>query len=90
MLYAIAPSGPTMELPSEYLKQTLEALQPLCARTGSLPTKLVQSTLGKVARISYVVPDAAPFVASLWAAYSEGRKLAEASAPGTSKRSLPV
>ena len=79
-----------MELPAEYLRQTLEILRPLTAANGSLPTKTVQSALGKVARISYVVPDAAPFVASLWAAFSEGRRQAELEAPGTSKHWLPA
>ena len=58
--YAIGPSGPTMELPAEYLTETLEVLKPLCATYGTIPTKTVQKSLGKAARISYVIPDAAP------------------------------
>ena len=82
--------GPTMELPSAYLEQTLEQLRPLCASEGAVPVKQVQSALGKAARIGYIVPDASPFISSLWAAYSAGRRQAEAEAPGTSKHRLPI
>ena len=49
--YAVGPAGPTMELPIAYLEQTLEALVPLCAHKGSLPIKVVQSAIGKAARV---------------------------------------
>ena len=88
--YAIGPSGPTMELPAEYLRETLEVLKPLCATYGTIPTKTVQKTLGKAARISYVIPDAAPYIASLWAAYAAGRRCAEQQKPGSSKHFLPI
>ena len=81
---------PTMELPAEYLRQTLEVLRPLCAPNGSMPTNTVQQSLGKAARISYVVPDAAPYIASLWAAYSAGRRCAEEQRPGSSQHVLPI
>ena len=45
--------------------------------THTHPVKLVQSALGKAARIGYVVPESSPFIASLWAAYAAGRKQAE-------------
>ena len=75
--YTIGPAGPTMELPAEYLRETLEVLKPLCATRGTIPTRTVQKSLGMAARISYVIPDAAPYIASLWAAYAAGRRCAE-------------
>ena len=79
-----------MDLPRSYLEQTLDLLRPLCAKTGTVPVKLVHSALGKAARIGYICPDATPYISSMWAAYSAGRRQAEELKPGTSKHYLPI
>ena len=79
-----------MELPTAYLEQTLEALLPLCAHNGSLPIKVVQSAIGKAARVGHVVPDTSPFVSSLWGGYAAGRAQAADGKEGTSPHMLPA
>ena len=65
--YNFGLDGPTMELPSLYPEQALELLTPLCASKGRVGVTLVHTELGKAARIGYIVPDAMPYIASLWA-----------------------
>jgi hypothetical protein len=88
--YAMGPRGPTMELTPEYLWQTLALLKPLCAASGVMAVTPIQSALGKATRIGYIIPDSSPYIASLWAGYSAGRRQAEEEKPGTSKHRLPI
>ena len=79
-----------MELPTEYLRQTLELLEPLCAAKGSIGVKHVQSALGKAARIGYILPDVSPFISSLWGGFRAGRMQAAEEKQGASKHRLPI
>ena len=88
--YGMTDAGPTMELPVKYLEETVEALEPLCKASGTVALKKVQRALGKAGRIGYIVPDASPFVASLWAGFRAGRRSAEEGKPGTMKYRLPT
>ena len=88
--YDIGLKGPTMQLPREYLVDTVNLLTPLTKPTGTIGVHKVQVALGKAARIGYVVPSAAPYVASLWAGFRQGRLQAAAGSPGTSPHMLPI
>ena len=79
-----------MELTPLFLEQTLELLRPLCAARGVMPVNMVQSALGKAARIGYIVPDSSPYIASLCDGYSAGRRQADEDKPGTSRHQLPI
>jgi hypothetical protein len=79
-----------MELPRAYLEETLAQLEPLTKPAGTIGIRQVQSTLGKAARIGYLVPDASPFIASLWAAFRRGREQALEGKEGTNPHRLPV
>ena len=79
-----------MELPTKYLEETVEVLKPLCSATGTVAVKKVQRALGKAGRIGYIVPDASPFVASLWAGFRAGRRQAVEGKHGTMKHRLPT
>jgi len=79
-----------MELPRAYLEETLTQLEPLTKPAGTIGIRQVQSTLGKAARIGYLVPDASPFIASLWAAFRRGREQALEGKEGTNPHRLPV
>ena len=61
-----------MQLPREYLEETVDLLTPLTQPTGTIGVNKVQVALGKAARIGYVVPAASPYVASLWAGFRQG------------------
>ena len=56
------------------MKSTREAMAPLAARRGSVPVDVARAAVGKATRVAQVVPDAAPFVASLWAALTAADK----------------
>ena len=88
--YDFGIDGPTMELRRKYQEEALELLKPLCATHGSVGVKHVHTALGKTARIGYIVPDATPYVSSLWAGYKVGRTQAEKKKEGTSKHHLPA
>ena len=72
--YDYGINGPTMELPRQYLVDTLELLRPLCATSGCIGVRHIYSALGKATRIGHIVPDSAPYVSSLWAGYRAGRR----------------
>ena len=70
--FSSGPRGPTMELPPAYLEHTLALLRPLRAANATMTVKLVQSALGKAARIGYIVPDSSRYISSVWGGYSAG------------------
>ena len=79
-----------MELPVVYIEQTIEALKPLTLTRGTVSVKQVQKSLGKAARIGYILPDTSPFIASMWAGYRAGCRQLPKSKPGTFQNRLPV
>ena len=80
----------TMELPPDYLRSTLETIEPLCAYAGNVALGTCRSAVGKAARIAYIAPDATPFVSQLWGALAGGLRAAELALPGTSRNQLPA
>ena len=88
--YDYGINGPTMELPRQYLVDTLELLRPLCATPGCIGVRHIYSALGKATRNGHIVPDSAPYVSSLWAGYRAGRRDAIAEKEGSSMHFLPA
>ena len=85
--------GPTqtiMELPNEFLRSTLSAIEPLCAMRGLVSLAAARSAVGKCARLAYIVPVATAFVASLWGALGGALAASKAGLPGTKPHLLPV
>ena len=88
--YTAGPTETVLELPASFLKSTIECLEPLCAFGGNVPLGLSRSAVGKVARISYIAPDATPYGSMLCGALAGGLRAAEWSLPGTSRNHLPA
>ena len=59
-----------MTLPQKFMDELAEQLTPFCGK-GHAPRKLAETVVGKVGRVSFVVPDARPFANSMWAALAE-------------------
>ena len=88
--YNFTPDGVTMELPTTYIEQTIEALKPLTSARGTVSVKQVQKSLGKAARIAYILPDTSAFIASMWAGYRAGCRQLPKGTAGTFQNRLPV
>ena len=88
--YTPGPFTTVLELPPDYLRSTLDALQPLCAFSGTVSTALARTAVGKAGRIAYIVPVATTFVASLWGALSGAMSASAAGLEGTYKDRLPT
>jgi len=57
-----------MQLPDSFLEATREDLRPLAATRGTACLSIARRAVGRAGRIAQIVPEAAPFAASLWAA----------------------
>ena len=57
-----------MEVPEQYLADLLVLLTPFCKAGGSVPFHEAVRLVGKAERVAQIVPNARPFVGSLWAA----------------------
>ena len=62
-----------MELPPKYIAECLDLLAPWCTTAGHGSERDMITLLGKVGRVSHVVPLARPFIGALYAAYSACR-----------------
>ena len=78
IMYEIVDEGARMRLPSDFVKDLLERIEPLCCLHGSVPTSEMDVIVGKAARVAHVVPAARPFVAGLWGALSATRRSTDA------------
>ena len=67
--YATGTNFTIMGLPQEFVDGVVEVLNGFCRRQGHAPAAAARALLGKAGRVAQVVPAAAPFVSSLWAAY---------------------
>ena len=59
-----------MGLPDDFLDEALKTLAPLARGTGAVRIAEARSAVGKCARISHIIPEATPFVQSMWGALS--------------------
>ena len=69
----VKPGEAEMALPTKYLKELLEVLEPFCQLKGKATLKEAQKMVGKASRVAQVIPAARPFVSGLWAALTATR-----------------
>ena len=66
--HAVRPGVSEVSLPPEFIADLHDRLEPLAKGEGVVSQMNIDTILGKAGRVSYLIPDARPFVASLWGA----------------------
>ena len=61
-------SEAVITLPTAFVNELIELLQPLAAGSGHITEKAAQTIVGKCNRVAQVVPEARPFVGAMYAA----------------------
>jgi len=81
------PSGPccVVTAPQDFLDDLLAKLAPFAAGSGHVGSQEVDTILGKLGRLAYLVPAARPFVSAMWGA----RAGCEAAASGARREAPP-
>ena len=69
----VKPGEAEMALPTKYLEDLLEVLEPFCHLQGQASLKDAEKMVGKASRVAQVIPAARPFVSGLWAALTATR-----------------
>ena len=80
ILYSMPPAGGDGEVLTQvlphYTESVRRALAPLACRSGTVPLAEAHTAVGKAGRVAQVVPEAAPFAGSLWAALADSQRAA--------------